>query len=152
MNGAMHGARHRPLVVSIVAVFLFAATGIAVIVGFTLLFPSRLLDRMWSLNPAGAAMFQSIGPLSGLFLLMLGAAILPAACGLLRGSKWAWWFAVSLFTMDACGDIVSYFIIHEALRTITGVMISSAFLYTLCLRRVRDYFFQPEVMHAERQR
>ena len=152
MKGTRYGAPHRPLAISIVAAFLFAAAGIAVIVGFTLLFPSRLLDSMWSLNPAGAALFQSIGPFSGIFLLMLGAAIFPAACGLLRGSKWAWWFAVSLFTIDACGDIVSYFIIHDVLRTITGVMISSAFLYTLCLRRVRDYFFQPEVMRAERQR
>jgi hypothetical protein len=149
MKGTRYGAPHRPLAVSIVAAFLFAAAGIAVIVGFTLLFPSRLLDSMWSLNPAGAALFQSIGPFSGIFLLMLGAAIFPAACGLLRGSKWAWWFAVSLFTIDACGDIVSYFIIHDVLRTITGVMISAAFLYSLCHLQVRDYFFHAAVMLGE---
>ncbi|MBZ5508745.1 MAG: hypothetical protein LAO78_25060 [Acidobacteriia bacterium] len=146
MNATEHGAPRRPLAVSIVAAFLFAATGISIIVGFSLLFPGWLLDRIWSLNPAGAAMFQSIGPISGLFLLMLGAVISQAARGLLHGSKWAWRFTVSLFTVDACGDIVSYFIIHDAIRTITGVMISSAFLYTLCRRHVRDYFFHPAVM------
>jgi hypothetical protein len=143
MNETKHGTPRRPLAVLIVAAFLFGATGISVIVGFSLLFPNRLLDRMWSLNPAGAAMFQSIGPTSGIFLLMLGAAIFPAARGLLHGSKWAWWFAISLFTVDACGDIVSYFIIHDAARTITGVLISSAFLYILCRHHVRDYFFHP---------
>ena len=133
--------RRRPKTVPIVAAFLFAATVIAVVVGVSLLFPNRLLDRLWTLNPAGAVFFHSIGRVAGVFLLALGATTLASARGLLRGRTWAWCVAVTLFAIDACGDIVSYLLIHDALRTITGVVISSAFLYSLCRRRVRDYFF-----------
>jgi len=133
--------RRRPKTVPIVATFLFAATVIAAVVGFSLLFPNRLLDRLWTLNPAGAVFFHSIGRVAGVFLLALGAVTLASACGLLRGRTWAWGVAVAIFAIDACGDIVSYLLIHDALRTITGVVVSSAFLCSLCRRRVRDYFF-----------
>ncbi|HEX4606313.1 MAG TPA: hypothetical protein VH724_20090 [Candidatus Angelobacter sp.] len=123
--------------------FLLAAAFIAVAIGFSLLFPNRLLDRAWRLNPAGAALFRSIGPLSGVFLLGLGAALVPAARGLLRGKKWAWSFAVTLFAIDGAGDIVSYFLIHDALRTLVGVMVSSVFLIVLCRRDFREYCFAP---------
>jgi lysylphosphatidylglycerol synthetase-like protein (DUF2156 family) len=135
--------RSRPWPVSIVAAFLFAATVIAVVVGVSLLFPNRLLDALWKLNPAGAVFFHSIGPISGVFLLVLGAAILASARGMLRGHKWAWWFAVALFAVEACSNLVSYFVIHDALRTVTGSVISFAFLCILCRRSVRDYFFLP---------
>src|SRR5882672_5740449 len=122
--------RPRPTAVSIVATFLFAATVIAVIVGFSLLFPNRLLDRLWMLNPAGAVFFHSIGRISGVFLLAIGVATLASARGLLLGRVWAWWIAIVLFFCDACGGIVSYFFIHDPLRTIAGVAISSMFFNT----------------------
>lgn len=134
----------RPKSVPIVAAFLFAATAIAAVVGVSLLFPNRLLDRLWKLNPAGAAFFHSIGPISGVFLLALGGAMFAAARGLLRGRKWAWWFAAALFTVESCGNLISYFLIHDALRAITGFIISFVFLCCLCRRGVRDYFFRPE--------
>jgi hypothetical protein len=135
--------RSRPWPVSIVVAFLFAATVIAVVISVSLLFPNRLLDALWKLNPAGALFFHSIGPISGVFLLVLGAATLASARGMLRGHKWAWWFAVALFAVEACSNLVSYSVIHDALRTIAGFVISFAFLYVLCRRSVRDYFFLP---------
>src|ERR1700681_1013390 len=109
---------HRPRTVVIVAAFLFAATVIAVVVGFSLFFPNRLLDRLWTLTPAGAVFFHSIGRISGVFLLALGAATFASARGLLRGRTWAWRFALALFAVDACGDIVTYFLIHDPFKTI----------------------------------
>jgi hypothetical protein len=146
MNATIHperpGARHaRPKTIAIIATIFFAATFIAAMVGFSLLFPNRLLDRLWIFNPAGAVFFRSIGPISGLFLLALGAGTFAAARGLLHGRKWAWRFAVALFAIDGCGDIASFFLIHDALKTVTGVIISLAFLLSLCRRRVRDHFF-----------
>jgi lysylphosphatidylglycerol synthetase-like protein (DUF2156 family) len=142
MNGP--AVRARPTTVTIIAAFLFAATAIAVIVGFSLLFPNRLLDTLWKLNPAGAIFFRSIGPVSGVFLIALGLAIFAAARGLLRGRRWAWWFATALFTIETCSNLVSYFLIHDALRAITGFVISSAYLCLLCRRHVREYFFRQQ--------
>src|ERR1041384_6877307 len=107
---------NRPLPVTIVAIFLFLATAIAAMVGISLLFPNPLLDRLWEFNKQGAALFRSIGRVSGLFLLALGCGTLAAGFGLLRGRRWAWWFAVVLFAVDGTGDVASYFLVHDALR------------------------------------
>jgi len=129
----------RPAAITVVAGFLYLATAIAAIVGFSLLFPNAALDRLWQLNPAGAAVFRSIGRISGLFLLALGCGTFLAAQGLLRGHRWAWWFAVVLFAVDVTGNLVSYFLVHDTLRTIIGAIISASFVYLLCRREVRAY-------------
>jgi hypothetical protein len=145
MNETLQADSHRPGTVPVVAAFLFFATVIASVVGVSLLFPNRLLDRLWKLNPEGAVLFHSIGPISGVFLLALAVGTLTAARGLLAGRRWAWWFSVALFAIDAAGNIVSFFLIHDALRTATGALISSAFLIALCRPTVRRYFLRQEL-------
>jgi len=132
----------RPRTVPVVAAFLFAASTIAVILGISLLLPNPLLDRIWELNKPAATAFRALGRVSGLPLLALGAAACAAATGLLRRKKWAWWFAVTLFAIDGCGDVVSYLVTGDRLRSVAGVIISSAFVYSLSRRRVRRYFRQ----------
>ena len=145
MSGTRQSNQIRPRTVPIVATFLFGATVIATVVGVSLLFPNRLLDYLWKLNPEGAALFHSIGPISGVFLLVLGVGTWAAARGLLKRQLWAWWFSVLLFTINASGDIVSYFLIHDALRTATGAFVSAAFLVALCRPAVRSYFLRHEL-------
>jgi len=142
MSAALSLERHRPKTIVVIATFLFAATIVAFVVGESLLFPNTLLDSLWKFNPEGAALFHSIGRLSGLFLPALGVGTFFAALGLLRGQRWAWWFGVSLFAMDACGDIVSYFLTHDALRSLTGAIVSGTFLFFLCRDSVRGYFLR----------
>ncbi|MGC2742520.1 MAG: hypothetical protein WA672_04980 [Candidatus Angelobacter sp.] len=134
--------RDRPKTVVIVATFLFAATIVAFITGESLLFPNTLLDHLWILNPEGATLFHSIGRVSGVFLLALGFGTFFAGLGLLGGQLWAWWFGISLFTIDACGNVVSYFLTHDALRSIAGAIVSATFLSFLCRYSVRDYFLR----------
>jgi hypothetical protein len=145
MNETLQADSHRPGTVPVVAAFLFFATVIASVVGVSLLFPNRLLDRLWKLNPEGAVLFHSIGPVSGVFLLALAVGTLAAARGLFAGCRWAWWFSVALFAIDAAGNIVSFFLIHDALRTATGALISSTFLIALCRPTVRRYFLRQEL-------
>jgi hypothetical protein len=140
MNEAVQN-QSRPKTIPIVASFLFFATLIASVVGVSLLFPNRLLDQMWKLNPEGAVLFHSIGPVSGVFLLALAAGTFAAARGLLGGRRWAWWFSVALFA-----NVVSYFLIHDALRAATGAIISSVFLVALCRPTVRRYFLRKALM------
>ena len=142
MSAAPSLERHRPKTIVVIATFLFAATVVAFVVGESLLFPNTLLDKLWKFNPAGAALFHSIGRLSGVFLLSLGVGTFFAALGLLRGKRWAWWFGVVLFATDGCGDIVSYFLTHDALRSLTGAIISATFLVFLYRDSVRGYFLR----------
>jgi len=129
----------RPLPVMVIAGFLFFATAIALIVGVSLLFPNPLLDRLWEFNRPGAVLFRSIGRISGVFLLALAGGTLTAARGLLGGRRWAWWFATILFASDFSGNIVSYFLVHDALRALVGALISSAFFFMLMRQDVRLY-------------
>ena len=145
MNETLQADRYRPGTILIVVAFLFFATVIASVVGVSLLFPNRLLDRLWKLNPEGALLFHSIGPISGVFLLVLAVGTLAAARGLLSGRRWAWRFSVALFAIDVTGNIVSFFLIHDALRAATGAIISSVFLIALCRATVRRYFLRQEL-------
>ncbi len=142
MSAAPSLERHRPKPIVVIATFLFAATVVAFVVGESLLFPNTLLDKLWKFNPAGAALFHSVGRVSGVFLLALGVGTFFVALGLLRRQQWAWWFGVVLFAIDACGNIVSYFLTHDALRTLTGVIVSATFLFFLCRDSIRNYFLR----------
>ena len=132
--------QQRPKSVPIVAAFLFAATGIAAVVGTSLIFPNRLLDRLWELNRPGAAAFHALGRISGVLLLALGIGTAAAATGLLHRRKWAWWFAIVLFTIDGCGDVVAFFATGDLLRSAFGLAVCTTFLYCLTRPRVRQYF------------
>lgn len=145
MNEAPQADRYRPGTIPIVSAFLFFATVIASVVGVSLLFPNHLLDRLWTLNPEGAILFHSIGPVSGVLLLVLAAGTLAAARALLAGRRWAWRFSLALFAIDAAGNIVSFFRVHDALRAVAGAIISSAFLIALCRPTVRRYFLRQEL-------
>ena len=99
----------------------------------------REVDRLWELNKPGAALFRSVGRISGVFLLALGVSTASAALGLLRRKQWAW-FAVILFVIDASGDVVSLFVTGDWFRSIAGVAVSATFLCFLCQRNVREFF------------
>jgi hypothetical protein len=86
------------------------------------------------------AAFQTLGRFSGVLLLALAVGTAGAATGLLRRRKWAWWFAVLLFAVNGFGDLASYFVTRDWLRSASGVVVCSAFLYALSRQRVRFYF------------
>ncbi len=57
-----------------------------------------------------------------------------------RGRRWAWWFAVAVFAVNGCGDVVSYFVLRELWRSAAGVAVAGAALYYLIRPDVRRYF------------
>ena len=129
----------RPKAVTVVAVFLFAATAIAFIVGASLLFPSSITGWLWQLNRPAESAFRTMGRLSGIPLLILGIATFAAAKGLRRGESWAWWFSLVLFVVNGIGDVVSLLVTGDWARSATGVVIASAFVWVLAREDVRRY-------------
>ena len=129
----------RPKAVIIIATFLFVATGIAFIVGASLLLPNPLIDRLWELNKPAEAAFRALGRVSGVPLLFLGVGTFAAGRGLLEGKKWAWWFAVVVFFINGIGDIVSFIVTGDWIRSASGVAISAAFLIVLGRKPVRRF-------------
>lgn len=70
------------------------------------------------------------------------SAFLFAAAGLLRRKKWAWWLALLLFAVNGSGDLVSFILTRDWLRSLSGVMIAAGFVYSLSRSSVRRYFEQ----------
>ena len=140
----------RPLAVSIVAAFLFAATLVAWLVAGALLYPTALTDWMFRLNPPARSGFEALGWMAGALLFALGCGTLMAASGLRRGQRWAWWFAVILFIVNGVGDIVALFVLRDWLRSGAGVLIGLTFLWTLLRSNVRAYFaHEPRELNRE---
>ena len=129
----------RPKAVTTVAIFLFFASAIAFIVGASLLFPNPLMDRLWALNKPGEAAFRAMGRIAGVPLVLLGLGTFAAGRGLLEGKKWAWWFAGAVFAVNGIGDIVSFILTGDWIRSASGVVISAAVLIVLGRKPVRRF-------------
>ena len=121
----------RPRAVTVVSVFLFIATGIAFVVGVSSLFPTPVMDWLWKVNRPAEGAFRAMGRGSGVLLLLLGFGTFAAAKGLLQRKRWAWWFAVVLFGVNGIGDVVSFIVTGNWLRSASGVLIALAFLWAL---------------------
>ncbi len=130
----------RPKSVIVVSIFLFAAAAISILVGTALLLRGAFLGRLSQLNEPGMALFLRLGGWAVILMFALGAGTLAAAVGLLQCRKWAWWFAVVLFVVNACGDLASFFVTRDAVRSISGFLISATFFFVLCRRDVRLFF------------
>lgn len=130
----------RPKTVLVISAFLFAATAIAITVAIELLFPNRLLDWIWALNPGAAKTFHALGRIPGVMLLALAAGTFLAARGLLQRRRWAWWFAVALFALDASGNLISCFFTGDLLKSVSGAVISATFLTLLLRSKIRAHF------------
>ena len=122
-----------------VAFFLFAATAIAVTVAVSLLVPGALSDRLWELNRPAEAAFRRLGWIASLLLLLLATGTLAAGLGLRNRRRWAWWFAVALFAVNAAGDVAGLLATGDWVRGVAGIVVGGAFLVCLLRRRVRRY-------------
>jgi hypothetical protein len=120
--------------------FLVFATLMAAFIGTVLLFPGKLLDSLWRLNPEARTAFQNMGNLSSLLLFVVGGVAGGAAVGIHRRQKWGWWLAVLLFSVNAVGDLFSLLVSGRILQGAAGVVISSFFLFYLMQSRVRRQF------------
>ena len=87
--------------------------------------------------------FKARGEIMGALLLGLAAACFGAGRGLLRGRRSAWRFAVALFIVNGLGDAASFVVTRDALRSGTGFVLCSVFLYALTRQTVRDFCQKP---------
>ncbi len=134
----------RPVTIPVVACVGFLAAAIAGVVGFSLVFPNALLDRLWQLNKPAARVFRAVGWPAGVFVWTMGVGAAVTTRGLLRRKVWALYVALAAFATDLCGDVVSFFLTRDALRSAAGVLVSGAFLYALTRPAVRRYFHASE--------
>jgi len=125
---------------SVVIMFLLFAGIMAAFVGTALLFPGRLLDAMWRLNPEARAAFEDMGKLATLLLYGVSLIAVAGAIGIQRRRKWGWWLAVMLFAANGIGDAVSLVVQRRIWHGVSGILIAGLFLGYLLRHPTRREF------------
>jgi hypothetical protein len=127
----------RPLGIVIVAIIMFFASLMALIVGISLLLPGTVLDILWTLNPAAAGL-TSMGTILGFFLLFICITASFTGIGLLKGLKWAWWIVIIIFILNGIGDVVR--VALGGIEGLIGILIAAVFLFYLTRPEVKKFF------------
>ena len=133
----------RPAAVAVISAFAWAATALSALVAVMLLAPSPKFAWIWNLNPPAHAAFSAHARVAGVLLLALAVVSAGTARGLLRGRRWAWFVSLATFAANGLGDVVSFFITHDWLRSASGVLIATVFLFLLFRPSVRAWFAPP---------
>ena len=131
----------RPKGVIIVAIIVFIAALLALIVGITIFIPGTPLDMIWTLKNSFPMGFKSspTGIIFGYFIIILGLILISAVWGLLKGMKWAWWVVLIVFLVNGIGDVISV-VFGGGINGISGILIISAFIIYLTRPNVKRYF------------
>jgi hypothetical protein len=98
------------------------------------------MDHLWQLNQAAGTAFHQAGRAAGVLLWLLACATGTAAAGLVQGRRWAWWFSVVLFAVNAVGDAVALGVTGDLVRSGSGVLMDALFLFALLQGNVRAFF------------
>ncbi|MGB9199941.1 hypothetical protein [Methanobacterium sp.] len=131
----------RPKGVLLIAIIVFIAALLALIVGITIFVPGTPLDMIWTLKNSFPTGFKSssTGIIFGYFIVILGLILISAVWGLLKGMKWAWWVVLIVFLINGIGDVISV-IFGGGINGISGIIIISAFIIYLTRPNIKKYF------------
>jgi hypothetical protein len=131
----------RPEGVLIVAIIVFIAALLALIVGITIFVPGTPLDMIWTLKNSFPTGFRSssTGIIFGYFIVILGLILISAVWGLLKRMKWAWWVVLIVFLINGIGDVISV-VFGGGINGISGIIIISAFIIYLTRPNIKKYF------------
>jgi hypothetical protein len=129
----------RPVAVLIVGIFALAGTAVAIFTGISIVWPGTFLDAMWNLNRSAQQQFAVLGKLAGYLLLAIAPIIATTGYGVLKGFKWAWWMAVTIFAVNGAGDAINIFI-GEPLKGIAGLLVAGVFLFLMLRPETKAFF------------
>ncbi len=127
-----------PIATRITSVILFGSTIIALVCGFSLLWPGTISDMLWKLNLAAQTFFVRGGRLVGLLLLCLGIMSSLAGVGLLKGKTWAWW--LTLLGLVAVGAVNFMRLLTGDHGELFGTPFTLGLLWFHVRPNVRKYF------------
>ena len=132
------GPRYRPssMLKFFAAFFAFGATMCALTL-FLLLFPGRVLDSIWRMNPDAHAAFGSIGNAAFLIMFAVGVACSLAAIGLWRNTIWGLRLALTILSLNIVGDLFNALARHDY-RALIGLPVGGAMIFYLARYRKAD--------------
>ncbi len=128
-------AQRIPAGIKLLSVFFGFGAAMCLLTIVMLLFPGSPLDSLWKLNPDAHVAFQSLGKLSILLMLIVGAACALASIGLAKRARWGIPLALGILIVNLIGDSLNALLRHDW-RTLIGLPIAGAMIaYLLSVRR-----------------
>jgi hypothetical protein len=140
MNSSKSAEISRPVGVTALSIFFFAATGITLVAAISLLFPNGLVEPIWKLNPRARVGLAAIGIWAQVLFFVVAFACATAAIGLWRGARWGYRIATAILIINTVGDIINVISGTER-RAIIGIPIVVLILAYLFSRTVRRFFW-----------
>jgi hypothetical protein len=124
---------------TVIGIFFYFATTMALYAAITLLYPGTALDRLWSLNPRAHRDLLIFRKPAGVLFLLLAAVAATAGLGWFRRRIWGWRLAVFGICTQVLGDSVNL-IRGDFLRGGIGLLIAAAILIYLLTGKIRRNF------------
>lgn len=132
-------ADRRPLGVTALSIFFFAATVITLLAAVSLLFPNGFLEPIWKLKPRGRTGLGAIGIWAVLLFSVVCVACAVAAVGLWRGARYGYATAITVLTINSLGDLFNVISGTEP-RAVVGIPIVIVILVYMLTEKVRRFF------------
>jgi hypothetical protein len=129
----------RPWGITALSVFFLIGAAISLTASVSLLLPGSFLKWMWRINPRAHENLNSLGLWAAFLMLTVSMFCAAASLGLWWTSRWGYWFAVGLITINLIGDLINVVLGTEP-RAIVGVPVAAAILAYLISKRVRTVF------------
>jgi hypothetical protein len=139
MSASQTMADKRPLGITALSIFFFAATVITLVAAVSLLFPNGFLEPIWKLNPRGRAGLGAIGIWAVVLFSVVCLACAVAAVGLWRGKRYGLATAITILTINSLGDLFNVISGTEP-RAIIGIPIVIMILAYLLTAKSRRFF------------
>lgn len=113
--------------ITALSVFFLAGAVISLTASVSLLLPSSSLKMMWRINPRAHENLTSLGFWVVILMLTVSMFCAAASLDLWWISRWVYWLAVALITINLIGDFINVFLGTET-RAIVGVHVAAAIL------------------------
>ena len=139
MQSAEPGQQAFRLAVVGVGAFLLFGCCMALLAGTMLLWPSTVLDKLWSLNPAAHEAFARFGTSVGTLFYLLSIVLVIAAVGWFKQRIWGWRLTIAIIFTQVAGDVVNL-MRGDLLRGCTGLLIGGSLLIFLMRSKIRTVF------------
>lgn len=127
-------SQDRPSGVTALSLFFMFGALMSSLAAFLLLFPGTVLDSMWRLNARAREGFAAIGLWAVLLMAAVCAVCVAAAFGLWRCTRWGFWIALAILSINLAGDVANTFVAHDW-RTLIGLPVGGSMLAYLVMKR-----------------
>jgi hypothetical protein len=124
-------------------IFLLFGSVMASLAGTSLVWPGKIFDRMWEVNPRAYNQLAPYGKTVGILFVLLGITLAFSGVGWFKRRVWGWRLVVIIIVTQVLASFVTA-LMGGVTRGLVGAIISGALLFYLLRPAVRATFSTSE--------